>query len=222
MNGYRITLPTGNVTTARRVTEVIRSGMPRPALVNWELRQCVDYATRCSETDVDLIISEWRRGRQPHMDRGTHIHRYTASLLTGSPPPALMPSQKGYAVAATAWIVDRLPALGEALYVEHRVTTPWGTVAGTLDAMFSSGVIVDWKTAEAKHTGAAWPDQEAQLGAYASLRFSTEGGWHSLPEATGALVVRLFSDGTYAEAEVDLDRGVELWQTARRMAELLQ
>jgi len=223
--GYRLTMPDGEVRDVPRVTEVIRSAMARPALHEWELRSlaewCLGWEAKKYDTGAQ-ILAAFRRDHARHANRGTAVHKWIAAVLTGGPQPVLMKSQAGYKTAFTNFMVDHLSDLSGAL-VETTLTDDRVSVAGTAD-LVCAGHLYDWKTVEKKNgRGGIWPDQLAQLGAYASMDRVVEHGriGRRVPAVKAASVVRLYADGRYETTTIcgsELHDAVALWYAVKRVA----
>lgn len=228
---YKLTLPTGATHEVPRVTEVIRAGMPKPALHLWELRGVSDYSVRHPDLDADLAIAGWRKSVRHAAKRGTAVHKWIAAILNGDRPPALLASQSGYKKAFTDWMVDNLcPATGGRWsprgqdHVEQTLTDTQVTVAGTAD-FICNGRLYDWKTSEKRSDKGVWPDHIAQLGAYTSMTRLVNDGQIGLPAIVPlvhtASIVRLYADGTYDTttfAGDDLRDAINLWHAVRTVA----
>lgn len=229
---YKLTLPTGEVRTVPRVTEVVRAGMPRPALHEWELREVVKFTanyTRGRVASYEDVIAAWRRTQARHANRGTAVHKWIAAILKGEVPPALMSSQSGYKVAFTSWMVEHDIAGG---LVEQTLTDLEVTVAGRPDFIYQ-GHLYDWKTVEKrKDDEKPYSDQIVQLGAYASMFHLVTDGvvtarraramFRSAPRVDAASVVRLYADGTHETWTLEgrsLHDAVDLWLAVRRVAQ---
>jgi hypothetical protein len=219
--GYKIALETGEVHDVPRVTEVIRAGMARPALTAWELREAVGFALGNPGRDVASTISAWRRERARHTERGTAVHRFIQATCTGATPPALLASQRGYKLAFTDFMVEHDLDLRGAL-VEQTLTDDRVSVAGTAD-LITNGHLYDWKTVEKKKGEGIWPDQLAQLGAYASMVLCVDDGrpGRPAPAVNAASVVRLYADGSHSVETIrgeELREAIALWYAVRRVA----
>ena len=211
---YTLTTPDGQTVTYARVTEVIRKVLARPALHEWEIKGAVEYACRVGGDPV-TVLRDFRRQNRTAADRGTRIHAYAAAVLTGTTPPALLSSDKGYAWAFTNWLADNHERVAMT-HVEQTLCRPWGKVAGTADALgerLGVRTVFDWKTVD-ELTDDPSIDQVAQIGAYASMTCLVADG-KIIPAETlfigTALVVQLAGDGTYREHEVEILTAVDLW-----------
>ena len=242
MSPYKITMPTGDVRSLPRVTEVIRAGMPRPALQEWELREVVKWAQGFPDFthshSASEIIAAWRKDHRKHADRGTAVHRWIAAILRGDPPPAMLASHSGYKIAFMNWMSD--PDWSRHLerdrcMVEQTLASWDYGVAGTADLIVlypdGKGVLYDWKTVDGKpgDDGAPmWPQQLAQLGAYASMDLLVEDGvviGAEVPLIHAASVVRLYVDGSYRVLTVEgvgLEGARDLWDAVRTVARAMR
>lgn len=216
MSGYKIKCANGSWTTAQRVTSIIRQTMAAPQLTEWMLREAVAYALglppELTSPDPERVLSDWRSHQARHSRRGTDVHRWIAGQLQGVMiEPDFDP---GYCKAFFAWrgANELVPHAVEQTLLSHD-----GRVAGTADVIFKSGVLVDWKTSEKHNTEPAWPDQIAQLGAYASMRRTVVAGKEG-PRSLGideGRVVRLCADGSFHETRLvgpDLDAARRMWR----------
>lgn len=231
---------TEGIVNLRRVTEVIRLGMPKPALHEWELREAIAFTLQCRNRDryVDRppelvirgILRDWRSTRR-HAERGTEVHKVIAAALRGTWEPTRN-EHLGYLRAFSAWL--RTSGLGDkAAYIEQTV---WDgeTIAGTADAFFTTGFLIDWKTTEKLRqyptNERIWPDHLAQLGAYASMtrylvRRTSRGPFTDdgpCPTVTEAAIVTLDSTGAFCEARLskeELEDAKALWLHVKAVAE---
>lgn len=213
--GYKITKPTGQSLIARRVTEVIRSAMAKPALAEWELRQvatwCLTSNYPAGTTPRDAI-AEYRAFSRTAANRGTKVHKWICAQLTGSPTMALDKTLMPYADAWCKWLADRSPGapdLCETTLVEQAFE-----VAGTADAIFGN-LLVDFKTSERPSTS-PWRDHVAQLGAYACMPLTAD--LEPAPVIDRVQIVSLHADRTYRVHEVSINRAVRLWRACRTIA----
>lgn len=211
---YTLTTPDGQTVTYARVTEVIRKVFARPALHEWEIKGAVEHACRVGG-DPAAALRNFRRQNRQAADRGTRIHAYAAAILTGTTPPALLSSDKGYALAFTNWLADNHQRVFMT-HVEQTLCSSWSEIADTADALGDRGgmrMVFDWKTVS-RLTDAPYTDQVAQLGAYASMSHYVVDGNVVLgdgPSADAGLVVQLADDGTYREHEVEIEQASDLW-----------
>lgn len=221
------------VVNLRRVTEVIRSGMPKPALCEWELREAVKFTLHHFVKGPDdderakRILSMFRSTRR-HAERGTEVHKIIAAALRGTWEPARN-EHLPYLRAFSHWLEDS----GRGRPVVWVEQTLWDAegIAGTVDAVFSTGLLVDWKTTEKlPEVPRVWPDHLAQLGAYASMtrclsRRTARGLYYDggpCPTVTEAAVVTLDSTGAYCEARLskeELEDAKALWLHVKAVAE---
>ncbi len=223
---YQIVDATGALHEVPRVTEVVKAGMPRPELAEWELRNVAKWAAEHPSLvrvfGVDKAISEVRKVGREKMARGTAVHRYMQALFTGEAPPALLRSYDGYKRACTDFLTEYGP-VSPAL-VEQTLTDDGLTVAGTADLIARVGpwgaVLLDWKTVEDDSGGDLWPDQLAQLGAYASMACLVDDGKVAgpAPFVTQAAVVRLCSTGRYRVLWATVEEAKDHWRAVRRVA----
>ena len=229
MSPYKITLPDGTTTEARRVTEVIRAGMPRLALHEWELRGVAEFARSQGGQfgDIRQLIAAWRKANSGAANRGTAVHKWIAATLTGALTPALLSSQAGYKLAWTNWWADcdlapEHQTHGDVL-VEQTLCSADRTIAGTADLIWGS-TLIDWKTVEKNPDAAPWPDHLAQMGAYSTMPYVVDPNGRATewaPEIEEARIVRLCSDGTYHEHVLtgdDLLRAQALWEAVQYVA----
>lgn len=227
MSPYHLQLPTGAIRDVPRVTEVIRHGMPKPQLHEWEIREALKWAAPMEATEMDdaaatRVIASWRRDHSRHANRGTAVHKWIAAVLAGTTQPALLSSQSGYKASFVDWMVEHLGGDMRGALVEQTLTDARATVAGTADFVFD-GHLYDWKTSE-HDDPRLWPDQVAQLGAYALLTRLVDAGGHvggAAPVVRRASIVRLFADGTHRTftlAGDDLTEAISLWMAVRRVA----
>lgn len=213
--GYKITKPTGESVVARRVTEVIRSAMAKPALQEWELRQVATWclaSTYPAGTDPRTAIAEWRTFSRTAANRGTKVHKWICAQLTGAPTTALDKTLMPYADAWCKWLAAHAPGapdLCETTLVERGFE-----VAGTADAVFGN-LLVDFKASE-RGSEKPWPDHVAQLGAYASMPLTAD--LDPAPVVDRVQIVSLHADRTYRVHEVSINRALRLWRACRTIA----
>jgi hypothetical protein len=217
LGGYTVILPDGSTRTARRVTEMIRAGMPAPGLVEWQLRELAAWCNRNTAfADPKATIAQWRKESRHHADRGTRVHKWIAATLTGEDAPVLPRTETGFSRAFTEWMLEHGPEHGSNVAVEETRTTIGGLVAGTADAIID-GVLYDWKTVETHRDDHPFPEHITQLGAYASLdrRLDVD---QPATQVDHTYLVCLARDGTFSEYEITRVEAIELWQAVEHVA----
>lgn len=221
---YHLRLHDGTPIEADRVTEIIRAGMPRPRLDAWLLREAARYVMENSGRfpNVDALLAAWRRDSQKASARGIHVHRIIAATLRDDERFQVPAHCVGYIEAFDAWRSNKgsdwCPT-----HVEQTLASPEINVAGTADVIFDRHLLVDWKTADKTSEEDAWPDQVAQVGAYASLRTLVADGAVTgpVPRIEEARIVRLHADGTWHETVLEgtgLDKARDLWRHVLHVA----
>ena len=236
MSPHKLTLSGGGaVREVPRVTEIIRAGLPSPALRAWELRGVVDWAMDhygiVRARGPEAAISGFHRDSRGAAERGSAVHRWIAVILRGEPPPALAMSQRGYTRAFTSWMVDHVDESPGHL-VEQRLCDDKISVAGTADYV-RDGVLYDWKTVGERPSAEPplWPNQIAQLGAYAAMKYLVDddglvrvlGDPHVrlAPRITRAAIVRLYPDGSYHQIDLGTEAlmdAITLWYAVKKVA----
>jgi len=118
---------------------------------------------------ISDIMGELPYGNEWYMERGNQAHRLYKMLADGVDlidydyDPRLLPYIHGW----QAWNADMNP---EFIATETQVASTIHNYAGTLDAILSGGVLIDYKTS-------ASPERDRlQLGAYAFARNGLYGG----------------------------------------------
>ena len=223
MSPRRLTLPTGEVRTVPRVTEIIEAGMPAPELEEWKLKDLASFAAANPHRDADILLTRWRGHSHRHADRGTAVHRWIAAFLTGRPVKS-DPLLAGYVAAFRAWYLDHGPRTLTAR-VEQMLADYDVTVCGTAD-WICDGRLYDWKTAEKRSDHPPWPSHVAQIGAYCSMSRYVDEHRVGPPDWRGtafraASIVRLYADGTFEEDVYEDEKLADaktLWETVRTVA----
>jgi hypothetical protein len=225
---YRVETDRGWV-TAERVTQVIRRGMPSPFLERWKLREAVRWALANPPLSVDddavaACIAAWESDSRKHSRRGTDVHRLIATWIRDATLDVTVPAEhEGYWAAFHEWLRSEWFAVkSDEVRVEQTLLDGSMTVAGTAD-LISGGVLVDWKTAATRSDEEAWPDQVAQVGAYASMKYlvTNKKVAGRAPVIREARIVRLCADGSWREHKIaggDLADAKALWSHVREVA----
>lgn len=160
--------------------------------------------------------------------RGTQVHTYFERGLRGQPftTPFDNPAGAPYLDAVQAFFADHKPRLVAAELVCINRNLNGVGYGGTADCILDIGGAlfkVDWKSRGDDSSHGAYPEEAAQLGAYADADyFIAEGPKRApLPALDGGLVVSIRPDG-YRCYPVDLDkarvqwRSLHAWWVARR------
>jgi hypothetical protein len=141
------------------VTEIIKQGMPAPALMNWGVRVTAEYAVRqraawaaLADSDEEAAISmlrdvRWRTSGKA-ADRGTGLHAQANALALGVPLPPPEPAWAPHMAHFKRFLSEWQPTFVAA---EARVFNQAYNYAGTLDAIVQIGgkqVVLDIKTTD--------------------------------------------------------------------------
>lgn len=226
---YKLILPTGKTRKVPRVTEILRAGMPKPAVYDWELRGVATWAAAHPEVveqeGPDVAISGFRAGNTAAA-RGRAVHGWIAAYLKHENLPPLFPDEMGYTDAFKRWFDAHFDGRRpHDMRVEQTLTDSDITVAGTADCIVGRQ-LYDWKTVGSREDREAhiWPDHLAQLGAYASMTrpvVTGQVGRVSWPDIEVASIVRLYSDGSHRTHTItgpELDDAIRLWRAVRQVA----
>jgi hypothetical protein len=198
------------------VSDVLKRGLPKPALPSWAARQVAEFAAdRLSvlkqlkrDEVVDLLRGAPYRDRERAAVRGTEVHRSAERLLRGEPldlsgEQARMAEQ--YARFLREWRVEAVELERPAFSRGHRY-------AGTFDLLArvrSLGlVLLDLKT----NRSGPFPEVAIQLAAYGYAEFYLDdvGREVEMPRPDTYAVLALRQDG-YQLRPVDV--GEWEWQT---------
>jgi hypothetical protein len=209
-----------------RVTEVIRRGMPKSKVIEWDLNRHIIAALEHPPTKALKRASRVAAVRRRcAMDdraarRGTRVHAAIARYyLTGEPGTLLAADEPLFA----RWLewARRGPWVDvQGGYVEQTVCALDHSFAGTLDLM-TGDTVVDWKTTD-DCPAEPYPDNVAQLGAYSAARLIVDedrvitGEW--MPKVTRGLLVYISPRGV-RPYPVDIARAQELFGAVKRVAE---
>ncbi len=197
------------------VSEILKRGLPKPALPSWAARQVAEFAAdrlhllRQLQRDevVDLLRGAPYRDRERAAVRGTEVHRSAERLLRGeslevSGEQALMAGH--YARFLREWQVEAVGLERPAFSRAHRY-------AGTFDLLAwvrSLGlVLLDLKT----NRSGPFPEVAIQLAAYghAELYLDEAGRELKMPRPDRYAVLAVRPDG-YQLRPVDV--GESEWQ----------
>jgi len=186
------------------VTDLLRDGIPKPALINWAARSAAEYAADNVDTiatlerdaAVDLIKSAHNRNRNRAAVRGTDVHALAFQLRTGAEVD--VPDElAGFVDAYLQYLDDWTPEL---VAIERPVLNRRWFYAGTFDEVarlrgHSRAALIDIKTG----ASGVFPETCLQVAAYraAEVFVDDEGNEQPMPETGEGYALWLADDGRY-------------------------
>jgi hypothetical protein len=157
--------------------------------------------------------------------RGTGVHAFAEQLLLGQKPnrqAVMNKDAEKYLPALEQWFDENQPELVAKEIVCICRTPGWGGTADTFVKIDGKLYILDWKSRGDDSEHGCYPEEAAQLAAYACADYAiAESGRITIPKVDGGLIVSIRTDGcrTYP---VDIDKAkvhwlaLHDWWTARR------
>jgi len=157
------------------VTTILSNGVPKPALIDWAVRETVGYAadhwdelteTPPSKRYRELEQARWNTSKTA-MARGTDVHTLAMQLAAGQEVD-VPDDQQGFVDSYLKFVDDWQP---EEILVEVPVFNRTAGYGGTLDlvARLTDGNtwLLDWKTSKS----GIFPETALQLAAYRYAEF---------------------------------------------------
>lgn len=181
-----------------------------------------DYKLDTSTTYEDLydrLKSINKLGLQAAGQRGTHVHKMAEQMLYGLPVTEDGPGAH-YRGALEDFFAAYQPELvGAEIVFMHRDLHGHG-YGGTGDAIIrieGQTALIDWKSRGEDVDHAAYPEEGAQVAAYATAQYAIAAGTESahripVPQLNVGLIVSIKPDGCRVYP-VDLDKAARLWES---------
>jgi hypothetical protein len=165
----------------------------------------------------DKLASINKLGLRRAAARGTNIHRYAEDLLQGRKPYVGEEPGCNYFAALQAWFDQHQPELVACEMVCLHRTLGYGGTADTCVRIDGQTYLVDWKSRGEESDHGGYPEEAAQIAAYARAEYWIAEGSSgperiAVPQIDGGLIVSIRPDGCRSYP-VDLDRAAKHWES---------